>query len=550
MIAPHSNGSARFKLRTTCLYLFTFVGAMLACAPASAAVLFVDSRAPAGGNGTSWTHAHRSLRTALQNARAGDTIRVARGVYRPAGPNGNRWQTFRLPAGVIVQGGYAGLGAPNPNALKPKIYITRLSGDLNSNDGANSGFTNYADNSYHVVIATSVGPGAQLRGLYVSGGNANATDPSSLHSMGGGLLCVGTARPTLANCVFERNFATWNGGALRANDSPRVQFCTFRNNATDSTQGAGGAVWTRGGTFSNCVFNNNVAGMASTAGGGLCAKKAAVTSCTFQNNSSGAIICGDGSVIRLSLFKSNVAEDGAAILVPSGAVDVIDCDFVGNTSASLGGAMLVRQNGSLEVVNSLFHKNGSLDANAIYNVGEFVAVNCVFTGTTLSAFGGGTSTIANNGSMELVNCTIAFNNHQHSAAAVISNGTLALSNSILWGNSSEGLDGETAQLQIRSGESFVFNNCIGGYASTAGGNFDANPMFMQPAGTDAVMGTLDDDMRLDSDSPCRNAGDNTLLPADDHDLDADSNTAETLPLDIDRLPRVRERRVDVGAHEI
>src|SRR6185503_785510 len=102
---------------------------LLAAHSLDAAIRYVDDSAPPGGNGHSWSHAYRSLKTALNAAAPGDEIRVGKGTYRPAGVNGSRTSTFRIIEDVVVQGGYAGYGAANPNKLKPSKYKTILSGD-------------------------------------------------------------------------------------------------------------------------------------------------------------------------------------------------------------------------------------------------------------------------------------------------------------------------------------------------------------------------------------------------------------------------------------
>ena len=56
-------------------------------------------------------------------------------------------------------------------------------------------------------------------------------------------------------------------------------------------------------------------------------------------------------------------------------------------------------------------------------------------------------------------------------------------------------------------------------------------------------------VRLQSDSPAVNAGDNNLLPADTFDLDDDGNVTEPIPFDLDNELRVRIATVDMGAYE-
>jgi hypothetical protein len=81
-----------------------------------------------------------------------------------------------------------------------------------------------------------------------------------------------------------------------------------------------------------------------------------------------------------------------------------------------------------------------------------------------------------------------------------------------------------------------------------------NPGFVRnpSPGTDGVWGTEDDDygdLRLLATSPARDAGNTTLLPADEYDLDGDEDTTEPLPIDLAGSPRIRNAVVDLGAYE-
>ena len=74
-------------------------------------------------------------------------------------------------------------------------------------------------------------------------------------------------------------------------------------------------------------------------------------------------------------------------------------------------------------------------------------------------------------------------------------------------------------------------------------------MFVDADGADNEIGTEDDDLRLSSDSPCINAGDNSVIPADTFDLDGDGDPNEPIPFDIEGKPRILNETVDVGAFE-
>jgi len=104
-------------------------------------------------------------------------------------------------------------------------------------------------------------------------------------------------------------------------------------------------------------------------------------------------------------------------------------------------------------------------------------------------------------------------------------------NSILWGNTPDQISGDFPAT-IR------YSDVQGGYAGT--GNINVDPLFM-----DAANG----DLRLQAISHAKNAGDNSLLPADMLDLDGDGNTSEPIPFDLAGNPRGFNGTVDMGAYE-
>ena len=104
-----------------------------------------------------------------------------------------------------------------------------------------------------------------------------------------------------------------------------------------------------------------------------------------------------------------------------------------------------------------------------------------------------------------------------------------------------------------------YSNVHGGWPGV--GNINVNPMFVEPDGPDEIPGTEDDNYRLLPGSPCIDAGHNWAVPADTGDLEADADTAELTPLDLDGNPRFADvvatqdtgcgatAIVDMGAYE-
>ena len=267
---------------------------------ASGKVIHVDDDAGGAGDGTSWPNARKYLQDALAQARSGDEIRVAQGLYRPdemtAGPpsrrrralsvsfgTGDRTATFGLRNGVTIRGGYAGLGTPDPDARDISEYATILSGDLRGDD--RPGFANNTDNSYHVVTGNDTDRTAVLDGVTITGGNANDEDPDSDRTHGGGVymdagratltrctivanaamqgggMCALTGSgPTLADCVFLGNFAHYHGGAMDNSESnPSLTNCTFLANSVAMKYGAGIRNYRSSPHLVNCLFVGNTA---------------------------------------------------------------------------------------------------------------------------------------------------------------------------------------------------------------------------------------------------------------------------------------------------
>ena len=85
-------------------------------------------------DGSAWCSAYIDLQDALAMAIAGDEIRVANGKYVPDRGTGDRTAAFQLIDAVGLYGGFAGCGAPNPDARDISLNETVLSGDLRGDD--------------------------------------------------------------------------------------------------------------------------------------------------------------------------------------------------------------------------------------------------------------------------------------------------------------------------------------------------------------------------------------------------------------------------------
>ncbi|MBK8914435.1 MAG: right-handed parallel beta-helix repeat-containing protein [Phycisphaerales bacterium] len=541
---------------------------------AGASRLYVDADASPGGDGESWAGAFQTLQQALTVAEMSggvvSEIWMAEGVYRPAGPGGNREASFVLVDGVSIYGGFAGTEADlsertmDPGTGRPALQ-TVLSGDLNGNDGPN--FTGRSENSLHVLIASGVSAATVMDGLVVRGGNADLFTSGPAHQ-GGGLFAQ-NGSPTIENSLFTSNRAG-DGGAMWFDG-----FCavTLRNVEVSDNSG----FTSRAGV----VLSGNSGGPYAAVLIEDCLIARNVTPATVSGTSAGVNVQSAAARIQRCTFEENTAGRGSALSVSGGApIIVSECTFSRNvasgpTSFCVGGAIrLSNLSAGATVQNCRFYGNlaqngadGRAGAISITNDSPSVrVVNCAFVGN--GAENGG-AILSENTSSSIRNCTFVDNRATVSGGAMrmthpTTNGSLW--NSVLWANSdSGGSVGGTSQVDVAGGAANVSYSLVSGGFSGAG-NLDANPQFVRlpSPGLDGNWDGVNDDygdLRPQSASPAIDAGSNALVGLDGADMDNDGNVAEATPFDLGRRPRFREiitapnvgagtaPLVDMGAYE-
>jgi hypothetical protein len=428
-------------------------------------VCYVDINAPGANNGTSWTDAYHYLQDALADPNA-HLIWVAEGTYYPdtnsAEPNGSgdRIKSFVLKNGVAIYGGFAGFGAPDPNARDVKLYETILSGDLAGNDVYVADPCNLptdpcrAENSYHVVCGGNTNRTAILDGFTITAGNANFG--AWPNDNGGGMFNDNGANCILNNCTFVENSSGGGGGIFNGSSNLLIKNCAFYRNA--GTNGGGGIEnYVSSPTIANCIFISNKGADATSNGGGVYNIK----DCNLM-----MINC---------MFSSNSAEWGGGVAnIHASNPTITNCTFTGNVA--VGGGC------------------GAIDD---YNNCNPVITNCIFWGSTAPQI-----------------CDIA------GSAATVN-----------------------------------YSDVQGGWGGAGVGNIDSDPRFVDANGQDGIIGTLDDNLRLSSNSPCIDIGSDTHVPPDVADIDGDSKTTEKTSLDLDNRPRFADGDcdgntiVDMGAYE-
>ncbi|UCG47567.1 MAG: right-handed parallel beta-helix repeat-containing protein [Phycisphaerales bacterium] len=536
-------------------------------ASAGAAVIYVDDNAHGLRNGSSWADAFTDLQEALDAAADDDEIRIARGLYRPTVPNGDRNISFAITRRITLRGGFAGAGADDPDDRDIADYKTILSGDLNGDDAIVAVADlptepSRAENSYHVVTALDwkQTAGTVLDGLVITAGNANG-DAYTQRS-GGGVESRNTVE--LKNCVIEHNSALDSGGAC-AWPGPLYD-CLLRDNYAQ----AGGGIYGPD-RVTGCVIEGNVASI----GGGIDSprSKSIYRDCIIRDNvanTGGAIAMGNEQLIlvRCALSGNHASEKGGAIRISSDCtcwseLRIYQCRLWGNSAGESGGAVYINGNSMVYLYSTmLWGNNAASDGGALYcnlyagmrDEGHCSIINCTFASNTAGNLGGGV-------------CCHTESGHW-----------FRLVNSILWGNADKSGLG-TQEAQIQTGPSTVGTGtgdpgpeppapvlvpishcCIQGWNGQFGGqgNTGDNPMFVDPDGADEILGNLDDDMHLQWGSPLINAGSNTIYGSwtnttpqqDCNDWQAVYDGDCRLDLaDLDGNPRIANQIVDMGAYE-
>ncbi len=224
------------------------------------------------------------------------------------------------------------------------------------------------------------------------------------------------------------------------------------------------------------------------------------------------------------------------------------------------------------LVNCLFFDNRASHGGVGY-WGNRVAINCLFSGNSAwrgAVFGGA-------GSAQFINCTFAKNTGTPVFGGSYYTLHVYSANSIFWDDnlfttvdnfrpthfSNIIHDSQLNPLSLRAP-----NVLRGGVSALALPNSEGiapvndhdgegliihgDPLFVSlddPAGPDDEFGTADDGMRLQSGSSAISQGLLALLPSDAHDIDADGDTREKLPLDVAGFVRNQGNGLDLGSFE-
>ncbi|MBN2269725.1 MAG: hypothetical protein JXN61_03870 [Sedimentisphaerales bacterium] len=512
------------------------VGALLwlicaASSPVLAGRIFVDIDAVGMNNGSSWENAYNHLRDAIAASSSGDEIRVAQGLYRPDRGSGitlgDRGATFHLVNDVSLAGGYAGSGAPVPDARNIAVYETVLSGDLAGNDAETIDVRNLlndasrSENCYNVVTGTDCSDTTVVDGFTITGGNANGTRDRDKY--GGGLH---DGNLILSHCRIVRNSAFYGGGVGCYGGGTLLE-SIVSGNCARSGGGLYSVLKVAGSTITgNCAIQYSGGGMSILSAAATVTDSEIDDNWSLQNGGGLYVVQCNPTFTRCSFARNSADGKGGGIYVDGGTTggspDFHQCGIVGNTAGGDGGGI---------------HSSG-------YSLSKLS--NCVLSGNIASGKGAGMCDASSRGT-SLVNCTLAHNSATNRGGGICYNSYPAaervLTNCILWYNSdSLGATSEYSQICNTAGPFTVpVRYCdIQGWTGAMGGSGQIDtigdePLFADSDGADNIAGTEDDNFRLQGGSKCIDTGDNSAV--------------EEGATDLDGKARIIHGIVDIGAYE-
>jgi hypothetical protein len=437
----------------------------------------------------------------------------------------------------------AGLGLATNASAAPDgkiIYVKKNAVGTNTGTSWTNAYTNLQSALNAAVSGDQIWVAA---GVYIPSVQTSPGDPRSVTfklkqgvAMFGGFAgneVLRSDRDWLANLSILSGDLSNNDGEKRFNPNNPASDPAFSENSYHVVTASGVTRPTR---LDGFIIRNGNAFLSSgdnLLGGGLFVKE------------EGSVDEGSPELANLTFYNNNAVSGGAHYARKSNSI-LINCTYIGNY-ADFGGGLRAFESTSV-LTRTL------------------TLANVIFSGNYARSVGGAINNFATN--MTILNGTLANNsvNAPGETGETIynSNGSvLTIKNSILWGSLGVGEKHIVNALSGTStlGRSLIQNGCAGNDVTTCTIVLQGDPLLIDADGVDDTIGTLDDNLHVQSSSPVVDAGANSSVYNDELDFDGDFIITERLAEDIGGQTRFKDMPatdtgegfaplVDMGAFEV
>ncbi len=338
------------KMRFRMIIVMAWVWICLFTVPADTAVIHVPGDAA-------------TIQTGIDLAVAGDTVRVADGVYTGLG---NREIRFNGKAITVI-----------------------------SENGPETTVIDCEDADLGIRFETGEGADSVFSGFTITRGN---------HEDAGGIYCF-QASPTIENCIITHCRTAMGGGGIHCSDasSPVFRDCWVTYNRSEE---AGSGIWLESGSnaaFIRCMISHNNESGSNQIGGGIysigssfiltdslvsynCVSyqpdvgdgagifihydngvPVTITNTVFYANTAGRV-GGAAAAINAEIEFNNclmahnrACEEGGAIHLRNCDADILNCTVTDNSAFFIGGLFLEGENADYSIWNSIIYNNSAYE---------------------------------------------------------------------------------------------------------------------------------------------------------------------------------------------
>jgi len=295
---------------------------------------------------------------------------------------------------------------------------------------------------------------------------------------GAGVYFSSASLLSVSDSVFIGNVSQYRAGGIywdmgAVGKTNTISDCVFTDNTTtNSSQGGGGAIYGDGANavvISGCAFTNSAT---ETIGGAVYLDPSDdifITNCTFAGSSSASLNPGGGAIFlnddpgnpRVTmadcLFTNNTSSWGGGGVFTERPITTERCQYLGNSSASYGGAFFAQTGSASEtnnIIDCVFRDNQSKHGGAVYmyyggtdSQTDLVRGSC-FVGNQATNTAGNGGAMASYSTRHLIVESCAFTNNSCArndlsggGGAIFAYRSMTLTNSSLTGNSVVGRGG-------------------------------------------------------------------------------------------------------------